>query len=119
MWARAHARAHLFCDQDRQVGVPEWTAQVVWAAARSSDREEGHMRTMNLREDRGFTLIELLVVIVIIGILAAIAIPIFIGQRSKAYDSEAKSDLRELAGAEELYLTDFDSYGLISAIQST
>ena len=60
-----------------------------------------------LREDSdGFTLIELLVVILIIGILAAIAIPVFLNQRKKGYDAQAKSDLRNLATAEETYLTD-------------
>jgi type IV pilus assembly protein PilA len=54
----------------------------------------------------GFTLIELLVVIIIIGILAAIAIPVFLNQRQKGYDAQAKSDLRNLATAEETYLTD-------------
>ena len=55
----------------------------------------------------GFTLIELLVVIIIIGILAAIAIPVFLNQRQKGYDSQAKSDLRNMATAEETYLTDY------------
>src|SRR4051794_29434320 len=57
-------------------------------------------------ENEGFTLIELLVVIIIIGILAAIAIPVFLNQRQKGYDAQAKSDLRNLATAEETYLTD-------------
>src|SRR4051812_39575758 len=58
----------------------------------------------------GFTLIELLVVIIIIGILAAIAIPVFLNQRKKGYDAQAKSDLRNLATLEETYLTDNQVY---------
>jgi type IV pilus assembly protein PilA len=58
-------------------------------------------------QDEGFTLIELLVVIIIIGILAAIAIPVFLNQRQKGYDAGVKSDLRNAATAEETYLTDY------------
>jgi len=65
-------------------------------------------RIRKAQEERegGFTLIELLVVIIIIGILAAIAIPVFLNQRQKGYDAQAKSDLRNMATAEETYLTD-------------
>jgi type IV pilus assembly protein PilA len=68
--------------------------------------------------DAGFTLIELLVVIIIIGILAAIAIPVFLNQRQKAYDAAAKNDLASLANFEEIYLDDYLSYSTIANLQA-
>src|SRR5881275_1547850 len=64
------------------------------------------IRKASEEREGGFTLIELLVVIIIIGILAAIAIPVFLNQRQKGYDAQSKADLRNMATAEETYLTD-------------
>src|SRR4051794_22929717 len=72
-------------------------------------------------KDSGFTLIELLVVIIIIGILAAIAIPVFLNQRKKAVDASMKSDLRTAATEMETQYTDSGDYALgdISAVPFT
>ncbi len=63
----------------------------------------------------GFTLIELLVVILIIGILAAVAIPAFLSQRGKGQDANVKSDINSAQTAEESYSTNSNSPGYVAA----
>ncbi|HET8650662.1 MAG TPA: prepilin-type N-terminal cleavage/methylation domain-containing protein [Gemmatimonadales bacterium] len=65
---------------------------------------------------KGFTLIELLIVVVIIGILAAIAIPKFAATKDKAKLASIKSDIRNIETAEEAYFADNAAYGVYSAI---
>ena len=75
------------------------------------------IRKAMAEKEEGFTLIELLVVMIIIGILAAIAIPVFLSQRQKGYDASVKSDLRTIANELESYNTDQQAYptGTISS----
>ena len=64
------------------------------------------MRKSMDEKDQGFTLIELLVVMIIIGILAAIAIPVFLNQRKKAQDSAAKADVSTIGKEIATYYVD-------------
>ncbi len=70
-----------------------------------------------IQEEKGFTLIELLVVILIIGILAAVAIPTFLNQRGKAYDSNAQSMVKAAQVDEETYATSHDGAYATTAAQ--
>jgi len=69
-----------------------------------------HKLRERAQNEKGFTLIELLVVILIIGILAAIALPAFLNQREKAQDSAAKSGVRTAQTAMETHYTDKQTY---------
>jgi type IV pilus assembly protein PilA len=68
------------------------------------------LRERITNEEKGFTLIELLVVILIIGILAAIALPAFLGQREKGQDADAKSNARNLVSHVESYFAGEQTY---------
>jgi len=70
-------------------------------------------------KDQGFTLIELLVVIIIIGILAAIAVPIFLGQRRKAIDASLTSDARAVVTRIETFYTDNLRYPVAADVSKT
>jgi len=69
--------------------------------------------------DEGFTLIELLVVIIIIGILAAIAIPIFLSQRKQGVDAAMKSDLHTVSIEENTYFVDYVAYQPVTTTTGT
>jgi prepilin-type N-terminal cleavage/methylation domain-containing protein len=70
---------------------------------------------MKIRSTKGFTLIELLIVVVIIGILAAIAIPRFASTKERAFDAAAKSDLRNAMTSQEAYFAENQTYTTVKA----
>ena len=74
-----------------------------------------HRRLPDLRDARGFTMLELLVVILIVGILATIALPAFLGQRAKGQDTEAKGMLKTAMVALRTFETDNDTFAATRA----
>ena len=69
--------------------------------------------------DAGFTLVEVLVVAVIIGVLASIAIPVFLNMRTRGHTATAQSDLRNTATAMEAYFADNQTYGSANQLISS
>src|SRR5262249_32283604 len=87
--------------------ITEYASRSCWGPGNNHQQGDSAMRLSN---KKGFTLIELLIVVVIIGILAAIAIPKFANTKEKAYVAAMKSDLRNMATAEESYFADNQTY---------
>ena len=77
------------------------------------------IRTRLNEDEEGFTLIELLVVVIIIGILAAIAVPTFLNQREKAGNSAQKADLRNAAIAQASVYTEDGAYAVAADLVDT
>lgn len=69
------------------------------------------------REMGGFTLIEMMVVVIIIGILAAIALPVFLNQRERAWDAAAQSDLRVALVYLESYHSTYGAYSTDALVE--
>ena len=86
------------------------TAQLTERVPKGHHQMLARIRKAMDENEQGFTLIELLVVMIIIGILAAIAIPVFLNQRKNAVDASYKSDLRTVANEMESYYTDNEIY---------
>ena len=69
-----------------------------------------------MRSNKGFTLIELLIVVVIIGILAAIAIPKFSSVKQKGYKTQAIAEMQSMKTAQETFFTDSNRYGALAEL---
>ena len=97
-------------DLDFDIAAETATGICIGDAAREAHVEHVDWRGNMKRNRRGFTLIELLVVVVVLGILAAIAIPKYSTTKEKGFVSTLKADLRNLASLQELYHNDHYTY---------
>ena len=96
---------------DKSYGVPQAGPCVAFPVAPVALRYPSTREHHNAQQHKGFTLIELLIVVVIIGILAAIAIPKFSSVKQKGYKTQAIAELQSLKTAEETFFTDSNRYG--------
>src|ERR687896_246127 len=120
VWPRRTSRAPRSATKPEKLVSKKGGAQMVAALFVSQDpsRNEGATMTTRIKTTEstprarrdGFTLIELLIVVVIVGLLAAIAIPKFSNTKGKAAASGMRSDLRNLASAQENYWNDNGTY---------
>lgn len=77
-----------------------------------------HRLRARARNTDGFTLIELLVVVIILGILAAIAVPVFLSQRTRGTDAQAKADLRNIANEQDALLAGNGHYATLTEVEA-
>src|SRR5664280_3050160 len=105
------ARSHFCHPESAEIsGLPILSHMAPLALTPRSGKVLARIRKAMDEREEGFTLIELLVVMIIIGILAAIAIPVFLNQRNSGYDAAAKSDAKNASTAEETFFTDNNNY---------